>query len=138
MARAEARSVRRFSISGPRMMAAVATVVVLMGAAAALGAPGHARGPATVSSVVPLSSPGVVRVCTEHALKLAIGASSTVTYGANCAAVLFNLPITIPSNQTVSISSGGFSVTLTGASTSRLFIVQGGHLNISGLSLTNG
>src|SRR5579863_6307331 len=79
----------------------------------------------------------VVAPCTFTTFRTDVLAGGTVTFGAACTLTLTS-PITIGSTLTVNITSGGFSVTLSGGSTNQLFLVKGGHLNITGLSLENG
>lgn len=123
---------------GPSSSATVVALLFILGAASpAVGAaPLSAEAGSTHPS--PYGTTTTVRACTERALVSAVNAGGTVKFGLNCAALAIKTPISIPSARTVNITSGGFSVTLDGGSASRLFIVPGGHLNITGISLDNG
>ncbi|HYK93257.1 MAG TPA: hypothetical protein VEY07_04350, partial [Thermoplasmata archaeon] len=112
-------------------MAAILVVAVLPTVAAGQG----------VASPTPdfrvHSSGTVVSPCTFTTFQSDVLAGGTVTFGAACSLTMTSA-ITIPSTLTVNITSGGFTVSLSGGSSNQLFIVKGGHLNITGITLQNG
>ncbi|MCI4346797.1 MAG: hypothetical protein L3K07_08635, partial [Thermoplasmata archaeon] len=80
----------------------------------------------------------ILTTCSESALATDIAAGGTVQYGAACSDITFGSTITIPANLTVNVTSGGFSVLFNGQGSTRLFIVAGGHLNLTGITLDSG
>ena len=100
---------------------------------------GSAASPVIVSDGQPSAGPTTTLMsCTEGALAAAVALGGNVTYGTSCTSVLFSTPITIPSTLTVNVSGGGFSVTLSVSTVTQFFVVNGGHLNITGLTLEDG
>jgi len=87
--------------------------------------------PSNVSSA-PVTSP-----CTFSTFETDVLAGGTVVFGASCT-LLFPSAITIPSSLSVTIGSGGFAVTLSGDGSTQLFIVNGGQLNITSITLYGG
>ncbi|MFI5414737.1 MAG: hypothetical protein ACHQ16_03605, partial [Candidatus Lutacidiplasmatales archaeon] len=78
----------------------------------------------------------VITPCTFTTFKSDVLAGGTVQFGAACTMTMTSA-ITIPSTLTVNITAPGVAVTLSGANANQLFIVNGGHLNITGISLDN-
>src|SRR5579863_1479050 len=79
----------------------------------------------------------VVAPCTFTTFRTDVLAGGTVTFGAACTMTMTSA-ITIGSTLTVNITSGGFSITLSGCSTNQLFLVKGGHLDITNIILESG
>ena len=112
-------------------------VVFLVVAFSSLLPVGHGPSP-SISTIRVATVSTTITSCTETALAAAITAGGTATFGVSCTPLVMNHPITILSNQTINISAGAFTVYLSGNGVTQLFIVQGGHLNLTGLLLEFG
>jgi len=93
----------------------------------------------TADAVTPASRMNTtLSSCRETDLAAAVAAGGTVTFGTDCSDLLFSTPITVPTGNSATIDSNGHTVVLDGAARSRLFVLTGGSLTLSGLTLTNG
>ena len=103
---------------------------------------------ATFLAVVPFGSltpvpsaashgPAVIRSCTEKALDAAVKAGGSYVFGCS-GTIALSAQIQVPSHDVISLSAGGNTVTLAGgpaSAFSRIFLVRGGTLSLTGLTL---
>jgi hypothetical protein len=75
--------------------------------------------------------------CTFSSVDSAVLGGGTVQFGADCS-LTDSSAIVISTNLSVAITSGGYSVSLSGGYTNQLFVVNGGHLTIDNITLTSG
>jgi hypothetical protein len=89
----------------------------------------------------PASTRGIPKtalsVCSLSRFTAAVAAGGDVVFGTSCSLTLVKA-VKIPASLDVSIDSGGFSVSLSGGNKVQLFVVNGGTLDMSGITLTNG
>jgi hypothetical protein len=72
--------------------------------------------------------------CSESALASAMSVSGNATFETSYTPLTLTTPITIPSTLTINVSvAAGFTVYISGGGTSQIFIVNGGHLNVTGI-----
>ena len=109
-------TVRAAALAAALMLVSAVTVAV-------------AAGPAAADSM--LSS------CAESDLDAAVAGGGTVLFGVDCVVTLTSA-VTIGAGLTVNIDGNGHQVTLDGADRTRHFIVAGGSLTLSHLTLRNG
>ena len=79
----------------------------------------------------------VITPCTFSTFQSDVLAGGTVEFGGACSLTMTS-SITIPPSLSVTITSGGYAVSLSGGYSNQLFIVTGGHLNITDITLTAG
>ena len=99
------------------------------------GATGAALGVATALAWAPVAHADTsITTCTEAALKAAIAAGGTATYGVDCH-IAFSRTITIRSS--IDVESGGHSVSFNDGNgrSMRMFVIKGGTVTFGGLSL---
>ena len=104
--------------------------------AAAMLAGGLLAGAVPASAAASLTTTTITK-CTVAAFNAAVAKSGTVVFGLNCALTLPH-SVKVPASKDLSISSGGFTVSLGGDNLTQLFSVTGGTLDISGLTLLQG
>ena len=76
-----------------------------------------------------------ITACNESTLTTAVAAGGTVSFGASCSDLKFTQTISIGAKLKVVISGNGHTVVFDGQGSTQLFIVTGGHLTITGITL---
>ena len=100
--------------------------MLVLAAAFGLGVPAGARAATTLGS------------CTDAAFRQAVAAGGIVLFGVDCPNLVLVRPVAVPAGLSVDIRANGHVAILDGGSAVRHFVVTGGTLSITGLTLRNG
>jgi hypothetical protein len=80
----------------------------------------------------------VVSTCTEARLRAAVAGGGIVRFTVDCPSLVLTHAIAIPAGLDVDIRANGHDVVLDGGNQVRHFLVTGGTMSITGLTLRNG
>ena len=86
----------------------------------------------------PSPSTMVLSSCSESSFRQAVLAGGVVTFATDCPDLVLTRSIAIKAGLVVDIEAGGHTVALDGANAVRHFVVSGGSLSITGVTLENG
>jgi hypothetical protein len=76
--------------------------------------------------------------CGQSARASTIASGGTATFALSCSDRAISSATTVPSTLAITVSSGGFTVVPNAGGPSQLFLVPGGHLNVTGIYLEDG
>ncbi len=79
-----------------------------------------------------------ITTCDSGTFASDVEAGGTVQFGINCTDLVLSSVINIGSGLQVSIEGNGFTVVLDAGGKTQLFVVTGGHLNITGITIERG
>src|SRR3954468_415730 len=88
--------------------------------------------------LAPRAHATTITSCSDSSLRSAVAAGGTVAFGVDCTDLVLSRTITIPAGLTVDIQANRHTVALDGGNAVRHFVVKGGTLSITGLTLENG